>query len=166
MVKDIEFKIVEMKPEDVTAIKIIDFQSGLSNWSEQDYLIEIKRPDSVTKIVRYRKKIIGFIVARLITSHLGENVDTAEIYNIAVINEFQKNGIGSLLLNNLIEICTDNRISEIWLEVRKSNAIARKFYGLHGFELITERKNYYSKPLEDAIIMMRAPRLNKEKMKS
>ena len=41
------------------------------------------------------------------------------------------------------------------LEVRASNAPAIALYRKHGFEEAGRRKNYYTKPAEDAIIMTR-----------
>ena len=42
------------------------------------------------------------------------------------------------------------------LEVRKSNIIAREFYGRNGFAEDGERRGYYERPREDAVIMVRS----------
>ena len=44
-------------------------------------------------------------------------------------------------------------MSMMTLEVRESNAPARRFYEGAGFVIMGTRKNYYEKPVEDAILM-------------
>ncbi|MGI8669327.1 MAG: ribosomal protein S18-alanine N-acetyltransferase [Aridibacter sp.] len=148
-------RIVEMKPEDVLTIKNIEIQNGLAEWKIEDYLNAIKKNDHFTKIIKFENEIIGFIIARLITIETERKYNTAEIYNIAIEKKHGKKGFGGLLLNNLFDNCRESDISEIWLEVRKSNITAHGFYIKHGFEQISERKNYYKHPVESAIIMKR-----------
>jgi len=42
-----------------------------------------------------------------------------------------------------------------FLEVRESNTAARALYGSRGFREIGRRKNYYRRPVEDALVMRR-----------
>lgn len=148
-------QIVEMKAEDVLTIKNIESQNGLAEWKIEDYLSAIIKNDHFTKIIKFENKIAGFIMARLITTGMGGKFNTAEIYNIAIEKKHGKKGFGGLLLNNLIDKCRKSDVSEIWLEVRKSNISAHGFYIKHGFEQIYERKNYYKNPVESAVIMKR-----------
>jgi len=78
-----------------------------------------------------------------------------EIYNIAVKREFQNRGIGNKLLNKLVLLAKEHNSQSIWLEVRNSNTKAVKFYQKNNFRQIYERKNFYSNPLENAIVMKR-----------
>lgn len=151
--KNDEIKIIEMKPQDISTIKMIEAEGGLSIWNEKGYLREIERTDSHAKIIKFKGQISGFILARLITKQTEKSFNSAEIFNIAVEKKQRKKGFGSLMLKNLIDICRTNDISEIWLEVRKSNRSAHCFYSKYGFEVIAERKNYYTNPSEDALIM-------------
>ncbi|MEJ2152487.1 MAG: ribosomal-protein-alanine N-acetyltransferase RimI, partial [Gemmatimonadota bacterium] len=41
----------------------------------------------------------------------------------------------------------------MYLEVRKSNRDAQRFYGHYGFEQVGRRAGYYSRPREDAVVM-------------
>jgi [ribosomal protein S18]-alanine N-acetyltransferase len=43
----------------------------------------------------------------------------------------------------------------VWLEVRPSNAAARRLYESRGFQLIGRRRGYYRAPVEDALVMRR-----------
>jgi [ribosomal protein S18]-alanine N-acetyltransferase len=40
----------------------------------------------------------------------------------------------------------------VFLEVRQSNAAARRFYEKNGFQQSGRRKSYYANPSEDAIL--------------
>jgi len=43
----------------------------------------------------------------------------------------------------------------VYLEVRESNAPARALYAAHGFKEVGRRKQYYRRPVEDAIVLRR-----------
>ena len=81
-----------------------------------------------------------------------------EIYNIAVSASFQKQGVGAALLDNLYKNTKQSfefRRINVWLEVRNSNRRALDFYLSQGFERISERKNYYTCPNENAQVLKR-----------
>ena len=76
--------------------------------------------------------------------------DNTEILNFCVDDKYQKQGIGTLLYNEVEKIA--NGI--ISLEVRVSNLNAINFYLNKGFEKACIRKSYYSNG-ENAILMVR-----------
>jgi len=43
----------------------------------------------------------------------------------------------------------------IFLEVRASNAAARRLYASRGFHEVGVRPNYYKRPVEDALVLRR-----------
>ena len=75
--------------------------------------------------------------------------DEGEIINFAVHPKFRKRGIADSLMDKCKTIC-----KRIYLEVREGNAPARCLYEKHGFAAVGVRKNYYSNPTENAIIML------------
>jgi ribosomal-protein-alanine N-acetyltransferase len=58
-----------------------------------------------------------------------------------------------MLFAKLEDIATEKELSFITLEVRESNESAINFYDSQGFEKIAVRKNYYSNPIENAVLM-------------
>jgi ribosomal-protein-alanine N-acetyltransferase len=74
-----------------------------------------------------------------------------EIDNIKVDEEYQNQGIGTKLMEYLINIAIKNHVMNITLEVRVSNNIARKLYKKFGFREVALRKYYYGD--EDGILM-------------
>ncbi|MDD5832257.1 MAG: ribosomal protein S18-alanine N-acetyltransferase [Clostridiales bacterium] len=79
--------------------------------------------------------------------------DDAEVVRIAVRSEYRREGIGSRLLEGLISEAKRRKVSGIFLEVRSSNLAAVSMYRRAGFTEEGIRKNYYSSPAEDALIM-------------
>ena len=76
----------------------------------------------------------------------------ADIMHVGVGKEFRRQGIAFEMLKRLIEICNEESVYEVNLEVRKSNDAAQKLYEKLGFERVGLRKNYYE-GTEDAVLM-------------
>lgn len=117
-----------------------------SPWSIKQYEETITRPDLFFLLAERDGQIVGYIGGEMI-------IDDAEIYTLVVKKAFQKNQIARKLLEQFKLECEENGMEKIFLEVRVSNRIARKFYENNFFELVGIRKNYYSNPIEDAMIM-------------
>jgi len=79
--------------------------------------------------------------------------DEGHITNIAVHPEYRQNGIGSRLVEKLVDIAKERGIVKMTLEVRKSNLAAQALYCKYGFKEMGLRKGYYADNGEDAIIM-------------
>lgn len=80
-------------------------------------------------------------------------LDEGYISNVAVAPEQRRKGIADALLRELLRRAEDLSLAFVSLEVRESNAPAAALYEKHGFLPVGKRKNYYSLPREDAIIM-------------
>lgn len=81
--------------------------------------------------------------------------DEAELHNIAVPKEFQKLGVGTIILKNIVNRCDANGIERLYLEVRDDNTAAIRLYEKMRFECIGRRPGYYSVEQKDALIYMR-----------
>lgn len=79
------------------------------------------------------------------------------IYNVAVKSNYRRQQIGFRILKELIRQAEDRGISSLTLEVRKSNLPAILLYKKLGFVEAGIRKDFYTKPREDALIMWRKP---------
>ncbi|MCL2371952.1 MAG: ribosomal protein S18-alanine N-acetyltransferase [Defluviitaleaceae bacterium] len=129
-------------------IHAIEQASFSEPWSKIDIAQEIAAPLSIclTACCTTTNKVTGYITTRNI---LGEG----HISNIAVAPSYRQKGIGSKLIEALITEAKQHKITGLTLEVRKSNTTAQNLYKKHGFMAVGTRKNYYSAPEEDAIIM-------------
>ena len=79
-------------------------------------------------------------------------VDEGYIDNIAVREDYRRQGVGEALLGAFMRFGKE-KLAFLTLEVRPSNDSAIQFYMKHGFVQVGRRKNYYSAPREDAILM-------------
>ena len=73
------------------------------------------------------------------------------INNIAVSENYRRKGIARALLQKMLSDLSG--ADSVTLEVRKSNAAAIALYESFGFERVGERRGFYEKPTEDALLM-------------
>lgn len=89
-------------------------------------------------------EVVGYLEYALLYERI-------EIENIFVLENYRCNGVGSKLMECLINTCYDKKLINITLEVRKSNSIAISLYKKYGFNKIGVRHNYYGN--EDGLLM-------------
>jgi len=92
------------------------------------------------------ERIVGYIVAL-------DAADEGEILNLAVSPATRRTGLGRALVHEMLEALSDRGVRKVYLEVRESNAPARALYAAHGFKEAGRRKQYYRRPVEDAIVL-------------
>lgn len=80
-------------------------------------------------------------------------LDEGYISNVAVAPEQRRKGLAGALLEELMHRAAALSLAFVSLEVRAGNAPAIALYEKNGFKPVGRRKNYYSLPREDAIIM-------------
>jgi len=82
-------------------------------------------------------------------------LDEAHLLNLSIVASVQRQGYGSLLLQQLCEFARAQGAKLFFLEVRPSNAAALGLYARHGFQHIGLRRDYYPAPAgrEDALLL-------------
>ena len=94
------------------------------------------------------EKLVGYVIFYF-------SCEEGEIASNAVDESVRRQGVASHLLLELENVCEEKKIEKILLDVRESNETAIEFYKSHGFIEDGLRKNFYTKPTEDAILMSR-----------
>ena len=84
-------------------------------------------------------------------------LDECEIANVCVRQDKRRMGIADRMLDQIIETGKENHTAVFFLEVRESNNPARHLYEKKGFVQNGLRKNYYSCPTENAVLMEYIP---------
>lgn len=135
-------KNVSMELEEIS--KLI-FTHG-SPWTSEQFFDQINQDSTVLIEKREDGKLIGFTIGQYV-------LDEAELLLIGVIPSYQKQGLASHLLSELIFELKKSGVTKLFLEVRKENQQAINFYKKHQLIQIGVRKNYYKNPLDDALIM-------------
>ena len=135
-----------MTKDDIDGVYKIEKISFADPWSKESIRTELKNPLSNYIVCERDGVIVGYLGVWFI-------IDEAHITNVAVDPSHRKAGIGSSLIEKLVEDCKKSNIKSITLEVRKSNIIAQNLYRKYGFKPGGIRKEYYNDNKEDAIIM-------------
>lgn len=81
--------------------------------------------------------------------------DQAHINNLAVRPELRGRGLGTQLLDSIVNEARHLGAASLTLEVRRSNIAARRLYAKSGFHEAGVRTNYYNQPVEDALVLLR-----------
>jgi ribosomal-protein-alanine N-acetyltransferase len=79
--------------------------------------------------------------------------DDVQINNVAVHPDCRGLGLGEAMMRYVIDKSREAAATFMTLEVRQSNTAALTLYKRLGFEIMGTRKNYYTKPDEDACVM-------------
>ena len=80
-------------------------------------------------------------------------LDEGDIARIAVRSDKRGMGCGKMIVCDLENEARSRGVVYLHLEVREGNAPARHLYEKVGFTSDGIRKNYYQKPLENAVLM-------------
>ena len=117
---------------------------------EHNHLIVVFDAGSTEDIFVFQEK--GQLAGYLIYSEVMGDV---ELLRIAVDRKKRHMGYGGKLIEKFISTLEFMDAEKVTLEVREGNSEAIRLYTIYGFEKIAVRKDYYSNPVEDAIIMQR-----------
>jgi [ribosomal protein S18]-alanine N-acetyltransferase len=120
-------------------------------WTLSGYQRELDSPNSSLLILSLPTKpeiIIGLGCFWAI-------LEEAHITLLAIHPDYQKQGLGKLLLYKLLEEAVQRQLERATLEVRVSNQSAIALYEQFGFRIAGQRKNYYPQTGESALILWR-----------
>lgn len=138
-------EITKMTLQDLESLSPI-LETEFDNfWTPTTLKSEIENPDSIVIIAKNNSEILGF-------AGIWKAVDIMHIMDIVVAKKHRTKHIGQAMLEELIQLCKNNNIYELTLEVRQDNTPAINLYTKYNFKKIGERKNYYGVN-NNAIIM-------------
>jgi [ribosomal protein S18]-alanine N-acetyltransferase len=139
----VNLSIRRAEPDDVPALVTIENESFASpNWNGRDFL---KYECYVAEI---DGNIAGFLVSRELFGGDADSPPQREILNVAVAPVHRRRGVATALISHQL-----TEPGQLFLEVRESNVAAQKLYQKLGFIEVARRSNYYSSPVETAIVM-------------
>jgi len=137
-------------PDVSAVIEIQSSSNEAAQWAQQAYEGLLTASTAELAWVAERVgRIIGFIVVRRVADEL-------EILNLAVAPAARRQGVGKALLQHALTRACAHGVHNIFLEVRTSNFGAHRFYEAHGFINAGKRANYYTSPVEDALLFARS----------
>jgi ribosomal-protein-alanine N-acetyltransferase len=139
--------IRDMQEDDISAILEIEQASFATPWPRQSFIDEIRKKYAFSKVAVLEGKVMGYICADYV-------LHESRILKLAVHEDFRRQGIATILMNEIMAELKKKGCVFMYIKVRASNASAQKFYELFGFKVETVRKKYYDDPSEEALLMM------------
>jgi ribosomal-protein-alanine N-acetyltransferase len=146
--------LARLTVEDIPSLQVLERETSLSFWGVENYrrFLEDFPEYFGCKIVIMdqgsEERLAGFLLARSLFENL-------EVLKLGVHIELQRRGFGTMLMEAAYTEGLRRGCSRCFLEVRKSNQNAIRFYLGHKFWISGVRADYYSDPVEDAWIMER-----------
>ncbi len=142
-------EIIPMNEEHVKGIAEIEKLCFSVPWTEEGIREELGNENAHFLSAVSDGKVLGYIGVHEIC---GE----AYIANIAVRPEYRRMGLGEKLISAAADGAEKRNCEFITLEVRKSNAPAIALYEKQGYNIAGERKNFYTDPVENGLIMTKS----------
>lgn len=138
-----------MTLDDVDAVAALDRRAfGDACWSRAHFAGEVA--DSPISIFYVLRDEAGALLGYFGTWHV---VDQLHLCTFAIDPDRQGQGLGTVLLACVLRLAQRLDCEELQLEVRESNAVARELYRSRGFVEQGIRRNLYSHPREDGVLM-------------
>jgi len=128
--------ISRLKPTNVNHIQKIQEGSDENSWGKGS-LIHLLNEGSGSGFILYKGILgAGYIIARKIQNDL-------EILSLAVIPEYQRMGLGSILFKEMEKCIIKGKRAKLFLEVNNNNRKAKNFYKSMGLCEIKVLEKYY-----------------------
>ena len=118
-------------------------------WSDTMFWSELAERDTRHYVVATDEDVVGYAGLCVYSA------DVAYVQTIGVAPDRQRQGVGTLLLRDLLEESDRRRCAHVDLEVRADNATAIELYLRHGFRELGVRRGYYQPSGADALVMRR-----------
>lgn len=138
----------KMQQDDLATVVKIEQSANQFPWSKKNFEDCLKAHNQAWVFVDENDEIIGFTIVQQV-------VDEAHLLNLCIKPNKQRQGLGRVILNHVIDFANSISSVVIVLEVRSSNQRAQQLYLSAGFNEMSVRKNYYpaANGREDAILM-------------
>ncbi len=139
-------QIRQMTEADVEQISRLEQENFSQPWSRQAFIEVLRISEVIHLVAEQDGRIIGGAAVRNIS---GEG----DITNVVVDRPFRGKGVATALLTELLRRGSRAGITAFTLEVRAGNKAAIHLYEKLGFVSEGIRPRFYTKPVEDALIM-------------
>lgn len=136
--------IVPMAERHLAALAEIEKACFHAPWSESMLREELGK--GIFLVAERDGQVVGYVGCQTV-------LDEGYITNVAVSPDARRQGIARALIAKLTDEARAAGLAFVTLEVRASNAPAIALYEGAGFGRVGVRKNFYTAPTEDAVLM-------------
>ena len=141
-----KIEVRDLRTEDLDEVCRIEEASFSMPWKREDFQNLIDSDNSIYLVILADDRVAGAAVYTF-------NGFDGYINNVVIDVDRRGQGLGKVLMKELLAVGRKNGVPEFTLEVRVSNTPAIKLYESLGFKSEGVRKNFYEKPTEDANVM-------------
>lgn len=141
-------RITDMEERHLDALAEVERACFAHPWSREGLAAELSSPTALFLTAEEEETgaVAGYVGSHLVCSE-------CYIDNVAVLPDQRRRGTASALLEELIRRVKAQGGVFLTLEVRESNAPALALYGKLGFAPAGRRKDFYTGPREDALLL-------------
>jgi ribosomal-protein-alanine N-acetyltransferase len=142
-----QYQFRPMQMDDLDAVMTIEPQIYPYPWTRGNFSDSLSSGYSAW-ILMLNEQVIGYSLMMLV-------LDEAHLLNLSVAKSYQKQGLGRILLEYMVNTAKSNQMANMFLEVRPSNISAIALYENMGFNEMAVRCGYYpaANGREDAVLM-------------
>jgi ribosomal-protein-alanine N-acetyltransferase len=146
----IRYVLAPMGVSHLDQVAAIEIESYDNPWARNAFECELgSNPVSFSRVALTTDEppqVAAYCIAWVVFEHV-------HIQNLAVHPAHRRQGLGRFLLLQALSEGRARGATAALLEVRRSNAAAQSLYRGLGFEETGARRDYYSRPREDALIL-------------
>jgi ribosomal-protein-alanine N-acetyltransferase len=115
-------------------------------WAEEDFVRCLRQRNCIGMVAEQGERVVGFMIYELHKTRL-------HILNFAVAGDVRRAGVGTQMIDKLINKLSSQRRTRITLEVRETNLAAQLFFRENGFRAVSVLRDFYDDSTEDAYLM-------------
>jgi ribosomal-protein-alanine N-acetyltransferase len=151
------FSLSEIRPDDIVEIFRMT-RSHINYYSFQlHYLAKLyKNNQARILVVKYNKKILGFLIGYLKLSMRGP---IGDIVLIITDKDYRRKGLATSLISSIFDWFRYNKCNKCYLKVKSDNEIAILLYKKHGFSKMGEVKRFYSDGCNADVMIKSLPKI-------
>lgn len=131
---------------DVPQLQLLESKCFADPWSSKALRDTLREERSYFLTAVENGQICGYLNSTYI-------LDELDIHRVCVLPKYRRKGVGAAMMAGLMAFCRENGLTEVFLEVRKSNLQAQRLYERFGFTIVGERADFYQNPVEPGLIM-------------
>lgn len=129
--------------KDMEAVQAIEHQCFERPWQEDDFIRCMRIANNIRMVVEYKELIVGFMVYALHKHRLN-------VLNFAVHPDCRFKGVGRAMVKKLIDKLSNDRRSQIAMNVREANLDGQLFLKAMGFKCVGVIHDLYDDSPKDA----------------
>ena len=150
-----EWEIVPMTLDMAADGNVLESKCFTVPTSENLLRNELLKPEAIYFAAVSAGNLIGYVGMQSV-------LDEGYMMDLCVDPERRREGIARALMGRLLEGAEKAGLSFVTLEVRVSNEPAKALYASLGFEQVGVRRDYYTDPIENALLLTKYLRKEKD----